>query len=985
MRRNRPYTEGCPLPKPPPYAGGLSAIADWGVGLPLCDNPPMTSHSKRARTGETVREEAVNVLLGELLRARGIPARAERRSEDNAPDLRFELPSGELILIECKWEGGRAELDRQLAERVEDFPEAVARLGVLYPDYLKIEDDVGDVLSWLSDLQWYLHSSRGQIFPDPGLTKGQVQALAAELRLLPLTLEGTDRVHAATLEVGYALTQAVKGLNTHARVAYLVSEVVAETDNEQEREAAKRIGCLVLFNALAFHRRLALVRGDIPAVEEVAAEGVKPLQAAWEAICTDIDYVPVFQVAREILRVLGYGDPEHQQPVLRPLLEAVHKTRHLEGHDLAGRLFHTLLSDAKFSGAYYTSVPAAAMLAHLVFDGWPQNVDWSDHEFPASLNVADLACGTGTLLMAVAAETQRRHADAGGRDAASLHKHLVEQALIGFDVQLSAIHFAATSLAMLNPDIQFDKMNLYTMPLGVESDEIRLGSLEFLGSREAPVQMSLGGGGDLAIKPQDVGRVSGEGIKGAAEGVTVRLPDLDLVIMNPPFTRSVGGNLLFGSLPQPERTKLQAELKRRLKTRNGAVTAGLGSAFVAAAAPKLRPGEGRLALVLPLTVCTGPSWQQTRSLIERDFTLDTVITTHDPERWNFSDSTDLSEALLIATRRVENGDPPDYDTRFVSLWRNPRGVIDAQKIAQAVETTAPARIEEDGTSLLSVDGRHLGEVMLMPSDQILDERWLGVQFARADVTRIASRLLREGSVRMPGAKEAGSVPLTTLTELGQVGPDVRDVWDGFERTQSVTAYEMIDGHDTNKRTTLLAEPDNHLSPLTAPRPRRKLKPLDLLWPKAGKLLIGERLWLNTCRTIAICTPRQVLSNVFWPVNVGDTGHERPLALWLNSSLGLLSLLATRNTTRGPWVKLKKADLAEMPILDVRQLSQDQLDAFNNLFEQLAEHHFLPLPEMAEDPTRAALDDGLANILNLPNLSPLRRLLASEPVISNRRL
>ena len=126
--------------------------------------------------------------------------------------------------------------------------------------------------------------------------------------------------------------------------------------------------------------------------------------------------------------------------------------------------------------------------------------------------------------------------------------------------------------------------------------------------------------------------------------------------MNPPFTRSVIGNLLFGSLPQTERRRLQDELSRRLKSMDASATAGLGAAFVAAAAPKLRPGEGRLALVLPATVCTGPSWKQTRALIERDFALDTVITSHDPLRWNFSDSTDLSEALLIATRRPEDDD-----------------------------------------------------------------------------------------------------------------------------------------------------------------------------------------------------------------------------------------------------------------------------------------------------------------------------------------
>ena len=141
-------------------------------------------------------------------------------------------------------------------------------------------------------------------------------------------------------------------------------------------------------------------------------------------------------------------------------------TRRLEGHDLSGRLFHTLLTDAKFTGAYYTSVPAATLLTRLVFNDWPSHVDWSDYEFPASLNVADLACGTGTLLMAVADEAGRRHVAAGGQNAAELHKAMVEQALYGYDVQLSAVHFAATSLAMLNPDIEFDRMNLYVMPLG---------------------------------------------------------------------------------------------------------------------------------------------------------------------------------------------------------------------------------------------------------------------------------------------------------------------------------------------------------------------------------------------------------------------------------------------------------------------------------------------------------------------------------------
>ena len=44
-----------------------------------------------------------------------------------------------------------------------------------------------------------------------------------------------------------------------------------------------------------------------------------------------------------------------------------------------------------------------------------------------------------------------------------------------------------------------------------------------------------------------------------------------------------------------------------------------------------------------------------------------------------------------------------------------------------------------------------------------------------------------------------------------------------------------------------------------------------------------------------------------------------------------------------------------------------------------------LPAMAHCDARRTLDDGLARILNLPDLATLRTLLASEPVVCNRRL
>ena len=567
----------------------------------------------RVKESETTREEEVNVHLALSLSRRGFSAKAERRSRQGVPDVRVALRSG-LVLLECKWEGSEKPLGDQLQERRADFPEALAMLGVLYPGRLRHAEDTLAELESAEDLQWWLDHAHGASPSGLGVKRrGSVADLADQLRILPLELEGVDRVQAAAEAVGYALEQAAKPLAQHRRLARRIADIIASTDQEKNRAAALRIGCLVLFNALAFQDRLSAANDNVPMVEEALQKGIPGLRAAWLAICNDIDYVPVFELAAELLAVMEDGPEDVRQPVIDPLVKAVDETRRVEGHDLSGRLFHTLLTDAKFTGAYYTSVPAATLLARLVFHNWPAGVDWSDHEFPASLNVADLACGTGTLLIAVATEAERRHRDAGGRNAPALHKAMVEQALHGYDVQLSAVHFAATSLAMLNPEIQFDRMNLYVMSLGADGERVSLGSLDFLGTSEAPVQYALSPEGGRAASG-DVAQVTGGGSRGVAEGARATLPQLDLAIMNPPFTRSVGGNLLFGSLPAAERRKLQDELSRRLKSRQASATAGLGAAFVAAAVPKLEPGEGRLALVLPLTVCTGPSWAQTRAL-----------------------------------------------------------------------------------------------------------------------------------------------------------------------------------------------------------------------------------------------------------------------------------------------------------------------------------------------------------------------------------
>jgi hypothetical protein len=112
--------------------------------------------------------------------------------------------------------------------------------------------------------------------------------------------------------------------------------------------------------------------------------------------------MPIFKVAREILIALPASKSLNDalDRLVAKAMSIVAKRGALR-HDLMGRVYHRLLHEAKYLGTYYTSVPAATLLLKLTLaaDSWPA-LDWGDLAAIKGFKVADLACGTGTLLMA---------------------------------------------------------------------------------------------------------------------------------------------------------------------------------------------------------------------------------------------------------------------------------------------------------------------------------------------------------------------------------------------------------------------------------------------------------------------------------------------------------------------------------------------------------------------------------------------------------
>ena len=265
-------------------------------------------------------------------------------------------------------------------------------------------------------------------------------------------------------------------------------------------QAAKR-AMLVIATAVMFHSRLDNYRDELkpdfdsrqspmsrftaawpPDLAQRCAKADDPIGAfdkAWDSWLA-VDYKPIFATAQSALNGCAH-DHAFTKAVQETAAAALALTRDISGlrHDLLGRIFHTVLDSARYDGSFYTTTPAATLLASLAIKD--TTCDWSNPEEVARLRITDPACGTGTLLMAAAERIRELIQRSGNQDDAA--RALIEQVLSGYDINLTATHMAATTLGLLSPTTQFRNMKIQRALLGVDAGRAYLGSLELLGQQ----------------------------------------------------------------------------------------------------------------------------------------------------------------------------------------------------------------------------------------------------------------------------------------------------------------------------------------------------------------------------------------------------------------------------------------------------------------------------------------------------------------------
>lgn len=940
------------------------------------------------------REETVNTLLALTLSHYGLMAEAEiiRKSggTKKLPDIYFKL-DGLDVMMEAKF--ARKEAAEAVYEQaLERLHQGLAHItiAIIYPEHLRnvATTEVETVLQ-TCELRFAVLSET----TETDWMTGDIAALVAAIRQAQTVLLKDNLVQELAESLSEKLFFAAHMWIGEPRTCegfaqllgiYPPSNETKEQTVERHFTAAK-VAMLVLANALIFQEQLTKTQPKIKNINEFLDEKDDMLIAAqehWHWIWQNINYVPIFQLAENIVKCIPNVSPSRKIPFRNLIREANKIVRHQAAlrHDLMGRIYHWLLYDAKYLGTFYTAVPTATLLLKLSI-ALDKQRDFGDIDTLKNYRVTDLACGTGTLLMAAAdalrdAYIRRRVAEnktLQQEDLQVFHKILMEDIIYGYDVLPTAVHLTASTLALLAPQVAFGEMNLFVMPMGLDGKQTRLGSLDFFDGETVQTQFSLVGDHVQATRTGAA--------KATAANAQIPSEKFDLCVMNPPFVRSVGGNLLFGSLPD-ERQDLQKALKKQIKTYAASATAGLGSVFIALADKYINKG-GRLAFVLPVGLVSGEAWASNRILLAEKYHLEMVITSHDPTRYNFSENTDLSELLFIA-RRLQD-DEQAGDTIYLNLWRNPDNVFRALDVATRALQATPPSIETAGVcSLRNLAGDKLAEVFTMPPAQ-QRENWVGALFAQTDLVRVYCHLQQRHLLMVPG-QETIEITLCALHELAAIGPDQRRVHDGFKwSTDEWSPYEGFWNHDS-KTVTQIAQTPNVFLNVWLDSPRGENYGAHL-WKRAGQLLVVERLRINTHKLAAIKLSKPVLCNTWWALNCDELSEVQvnTLALWLNSSIAILLLFGRRVITEGAWVKLKQPAWKNMPVLDVRSLKKAQLNRLAKQYDKLKDQALLPIAQLNQDPVRKAIDDALSKVLDLPDLSNLRELLAREPGLTGKKV
>ena len=856
-------------------------------------------------------------------------------------------------------------------------------------------------------------------YPQSGWLEGGLHELSilAQSATMPSFL--VDEA-ATILEVG--VNAAEWFLSHHVSSRYPSALIrIAEELQQQDSVQTRRMAMAILINAFLFHANLAQGPGDLAQVrtfedlKDIAenpytANALKSLVAdEWRKILK-VNYWPIFDIALRILVLIPVLQTREFVENLANTARNLMNNNLMRSHDLTGTVFQKLIADRKFLAAFYTKPASAALLAALAVneDNLLGDSGWANLDQVKSLRIADFACGTGTLLSAAYQRVSQLHELHGG-NAAAIHAEMIENALLGCDILPAASHLTASMLSGAHPTVQYQGGRIFTLRYGRQEDgTVALGAIDLLRD------LALLQGSEITAKASEsLGEAEKEAWRYAPH------ISFDLVIMNPPFTRATNHERRIPDTPNPnfaafgasaaEQKAMAEEAKKLTSGTIAHGNAGEASVFLALADRKLAK-DGMLAMVMPVTLLTGSSWEKCRVRLAESYENLILISIagRGNEPLSFSADTGMGECLVIGKR---NGKRQSRAT-FVVLDESPTVPIYSIKVAEQIR-----RLMRDKALSQLEDGPSGGSAIYFGGDivaQAIDAplpnsgSWKLARIADFSLAQSAYQLSSLKKIWLPTQHSSDSiiVQMTAVADIGKTGPYHLDVSkrynDGtirgpFEvislQADVVPTYPILWAHDADRERTMQFEADREGIPFRADtRTGQNVveNKVAQVFQTASHCHSNLDFRFNSQSTAMQFTKRKTIGGTAWiSIQLPTAEHEKALVLWGNTLLALLMFWWHSSKQQPGRGRLAKTTLDTLPILDVTALSADQLQRAAKIFDETCQLPLKPLHELDIDENRKLLDRRFyGEVLGLPNailaeggpLDILRQKLCREPSI-----
>jgi hypothetical protein len=493
--------------------------------------------------------------------------------------------------------------------------------------------------------------------------------------------------------------------------------------------------------------------------------------------------------------------------------------------------------------------------------------------------------------------------------------------------------------------------------------------------------------------------------------------------MNPPFTRPTGHegekvgvhNPMFAAFrASKEEQKLMGDkIKELTKATSAHGNAGEASIFLVLAQRKLKL-EGVLALVMPLSLMSGDAWEESRRLLAQQYSelvLVSIAGANDAEM-SFSADTDMGECLVVGRKKFQRRPR----ATFVVLKERPAypmlGASVARQIHELVRAHKLHRIEDGpvGGTPLHFGNELIGQAMDAPLPS--SGGWNLSRIADLSLAQAAYQLANERRLWLPTMKKVDALPIPINTVAGikaKVGPyhadingrnsnnSIRGPFDISPlKSSQVPTYPVLWAHEAENQRSISFGADSEGLPRKDSHPEIQVvidKKVSGVWETASHCHFNRDFRFNSQSTSMQFTPTRTIGGRAWIsiklIGEKNVEYEKALVLWANTSMGLLLHWWHANKQQSGRGSIGVNALDLLPILDVTTLTQKQLHAAVELFDNVCNVDLLPFHEIDKDAVRQNLDERYASdVLGLSTavsqtggpLELLRKKLAQEPSI-----